>query len=616
MQKRTQKTNKEKRFVDILIISTAVLFLMLMFAFILIIIWKATNLVVKKGIAPLGWNYTLADINGGILSGITYTFVLAFLTLILSIPLSLKTAIFINFRLHNKLQWGIKLFFKIIGGLPSVIFALFALKFLSKGSEWILNVSDGRNLLTAIMMFFVYNCAVLTNILNNVLNKFQLIHKRLAKDKGLSDSLIIYKIILRDKKKQIFRAFFIAFMKVVGEASAGSFVLWSNSKAGVWNNGLFGFFNSHLKSSATLITTNFFTESKAEVRDYLFSLSLMLIIFISLINYMIRKLSLLKFNQKSEKQIILLYNTKINNETKKTYWSVYNWYKKITEIIAFIALVCILSSTFLFIFIGGIISTFSKTTTFKFGTNTTLWTTAMTLYGALWTTIFVIPISFLISLYFEKTNRKSWFSRLLNTSILMSMGLPSLIHGLFAYSIFIQVLHLTLSPQHDSSLLAGVMSVIALLIPVMVKHFNNGFKNVNKNIVERLRTKGLSNREIFLKVKLVAVIPTFIKALLLCFVLFIAEASPFLLTSGHHNSPVFSLLYSQQTLTTRMVTELNNHGHNSTNIMYECAFIAICLTSLLTIIEHTLTPKLIVKYNQKVNRYLQQFNLNMKLKLV
>ncbi|QBF34371.1 ABC transporter permease subunit [Mycoplasmopsis phocirhinis] len=608
MRNWTKSKNKAKITNNLTIIATF-LFLLFVFLFICIASWKTIKLISKNGFGYFVFNDNFTNLNVSILNSIAYTFVLAFLTLVVSIPFALKVAIFINFRTQNKLQKSLKFIFKIMGALPSVVFALFALKFLSNGTKLIFNIVQGQNFFSALQMFYIFNCAVLINLLNNVLNEFQLLHKRLAKDKGLSDSIIIYKIILIEKKKQIFKTFFMAFMKVVGEASAASFILLSNSLENVWNKGVFGFLTSSSKPAATLITTNFLNSSN-QVRDYLFALSLTLIVFISIINFIIYRFSSLNFKQISQKQLILKYSSKLSNTKNKKYWSIYNHYKIISEFFAFILISLIFALMFLFIMFKGLKAIFSVQNTLKFENNSVIWTSGITLYAALWCTLLSVPISFLISLYFQNSNPKSWFKKILNIFLLISDGFPSLIHGLFAYTIFIQFFHLSLDHQHNTSLLAGVFAVVVLLIPTIVREFNNSFKQIDKNVISILKTKHTTKTFHTFKIKSILLIPTFIKVVLINFALFIAEASPFLLTSDHHNSSVFSLLYPQQTLTTRIVAQLNLDSSNSVNVMYESAFVIIILIVSLITLQTNLIPKLNLKSQKKLNSYFRKMNID------
>ncbi|MCR8966293.1 ABC transporter permease subunit [Mycoplasma zalophidermidis] len=595
-----------KKPIKLFALFVAIFFLIFMLAFLGVIIWKSFDIVKEFGFKPWSFDFDDVDgIKGGIFNSIAISIIIAIFTLIFSIPLSIKSAVLITFRLNNKVSKIIKLIVKIIGSAPSVIFALYALNVLTNFTHFMFNSFNGKSFIACVLMFIIFNSAVLINNLVNCFDSINFNQQKIAKDLWINSTLIIYKLLLKSNKKQILKCCFTAFVKVVGEASAASFIMISNNSYNLWFSGK-NFFSNSVKPAATMVTTNFFAFKSRYVKEYLFALSLTLIIMIGVINFLITLIMKTNSFKTTYKDNLIILSNKWNNgnnkESKRT--KIYDNIQKSIEWLFFTIIGLLIISVFVYILIFGFLSVIKPTSTIKFGVDTTLWSMSTTLYGAIWTAIIVIPFSLMVSLYFERFSRKTFFSKLINSLLITSGGLPSLVHGLFAYGIFIHLFGWTLDKGHDSSLLAGVASVVVLLIPVMIKQFNNGFKKINKTLIKQAANKGLSNQKIFFKLVLPLISPTIFNCFFMVLTLFVAEASPFLLTSGRQNSRVFSLLYPQQTLTTRMVAELNKHGSNSGNVMLECAFIAILLTSLFSLITHFATPLLNVKMQEKVKVYL------------
>ncbi|WP_029608521.1 hypothetical protein [Mycoplasma simbae] len=557
--------------------------------------FKSYKTIQLWGLKPWFFNFEVADIKGGIINNLIYTLIIGLLTLVISIPLSIKTSVFVIYRLkpaQSKLaQW----FFKVIGGLASVIFALFAYIFITKLTTFLFGFKSGFNFISLILMFIIFNSAVLTNLLINVFNKSEFNNKTYAEENNLHESLIIYKIIFRKEKKAIFQSVFIAFVKVVGEASAVAFLMNSNDSLNIFMSAS-NFVESKTKTVASTITTSFFNySSQPHVRDYLFSLSITLILFIGLINFIIRKISLIKFTNENEKNLIKILTNKPNHTRKGLIFHYYHLTWEYFSFIVQIGLLIFMFGSILFLGQKSFLDIENKSSL-----NQTIHSSVNTLISSTIVALIIIPFSYFLSMFFNLFDRKKVIPRVINSLILANVGIPSLVHGLFVYSVFIEFFGLTKTPNNNGSMIAGIIAVSLLLTPSLVKIWNKAFKKREKLLLVAYNNNATQN-EILWQYKIKPMLPTVFNIFTLTYILFLAETSSLLLTAGTVNSPTYSLLYSQQTLNTRMMWALNSNDAYKEQMMLQTAHISVLASTLLSTLNFFITPIIEGKCKPKIH---------------
>ncbi|TQC54028.1 ABC transporter permease subunit [Mycoplasmopsis mucosicanis] len=294
----------------ILALFASIIFVFASLLFVVIFVFASLKSFKLWGTHHLFWNFSIENFNGGILLSIFYSIIVAFITLCFSIRLSLRTSIFIVFRCDGKTKHILSLIFNIFGGLPSVIFALGIYIFLTKNTHISVNSSHEYNFVFLILMFVIYNSVVLTKLLIKTLDKVEFKEKNILKQYNISTSTIIYKYILKNQRSNLLKDYFIAFVKVIGEASAVTFIMFSNKTLDVFGH---NFLSSNVRTTASSITTSFFSfDSLKGSREYLFTLAFFLVVFIGFINLIIDRIS--KYASTNDNSLFLL--TQIVKECK------------------------------------------------------------------------------------------------------------------------------------------------------------------------------------------------------------------------------------------------------------------------------------------------------------
>ncbi|EGV00112.1 phosphate abc transporter permease protein psta [Mycoplasmopsis columbina SF7] len=533
--------------------------------------------------------------SGGIFLPLLTTFIVAFFTLIISCPIGLKIAFWLNLRNKNhKIYQKSKFFLKVFNGLPSVIFGLFALMVISKWVQFIFRLNSGTNILNAILMLSIMAIPTITNNIIQTLEKVEIELKNSAKSLGLNTSKIAYKIVKKEIRKEIWSAYFLAFSKVMGESVALMFILKSQNYLNVYNKGFLGILNSSLKTIGALLPANFFAENGGDaLRSLMFALGLILFIFIIFLNLLLTSLigKKRKIKIRNLETLNLFFLKNIKN--KKIINDFYNINKIFWEL--FSVLIFLIVGIWIMgdIVLNGLKSFFNENNTLV-GNNgdSTLRALLNTLIIGFFALLIAFPISFFsvvyISEYAINKKIKNSFSSLIDAFT----SVPSIIFGLFGYSVFISTFGFTAGGSQSHSLLAGILTISMFIIPFMIKSIQISFDSFDHNLKIAAQALGLSKAKIIYKLIFPKIWPKLINVLILMLAKITSESAPFLLTTGMTNSPILSLTTFGQTITTRMVVQLNSAASNAINIMYECALISLILFTSLFYVSDKIIPKI------------------------
>jgi len=78
------------------------------------------------------------------------------------------------------------------------------------------------------------------------------------------------------------------------------------------------------------------------------------------------------------------------------------------------------------------------------------------------TMLFSLPLGVLSAIYLVEYARDNWFTRLMKLSVVNLSGIPSIVYGLFGFTLFVIFLHL------GTSILAGCLTLAIMSLPVII----------------------------------------------------------------------------------------------------------------------------------------------------
>lgn len=297
----SQRKNEIKRISDELF-KILLLFLLYLAASIIVV---SVIFILSKGIAPFvnryetssgvvsqdilafftssRWTY---DGSGGMPFLCLTTIYVVFLSLLISVPISVFVALFISRIAPSFLKIIIKSAVDLLSSIPSVIYGLFGMGVINKLTLNLANMLNiqtfgGNSILSAIIVIAIMSIPTITTLSYSAIDAVSpsLIQASLAL--GASASQTNYKIVLKAAKSGIFAGIILGIGRALGEATAIQMVIGNQS------NGLefYNIFNIGSTLSTAMLTG--LGEADGIGYDVRFSLGIMLMVVIIISNFIL-----------------------------------------------------------------------------------------------------------------------------------------------------------------------------------------------------------------------------------------------------------------------------------------------------------------------------------------
>lgn len=553
--------------------------------------------------------------------------------MLVAVPLAIKTATFIKFRVKSpKTQKILRVAIETMAGIPSVMFGLFASLSLGKVLSTIFNTDVQYSIITAILML---GFMLLPTIMSLTLNAYDGVDTTFINNSialGNTKTRAIYKVFRKECRGGIIVAIFIALGRAIGETMALSMILSSDGYNSVFGSGA-NVLESALRPLGVVIAANMFAESgDPGLIGLLYAFGIVLFVIVMILNAMaihftkkknkIRSTKWILFQRKISNIVLFIPNqisiiwekmtyksdikltkqncdVEMNNylttriEKNKTLYF-YSGYKLFWEILS-----VVISFGFLFwitfdILIGGFNAAVLPTSTiFKYSKDTTGQATLNTLLLIVVTIAIGLPFSLLIAIYLNEY-AKDGFTKKTVYFFIDSLGAtPSILFGMFGLAFFIQTCGISSGGRLGTSLLAGALTLLLVILPTFTRSIQQVLASVPMEIRTSAYGLGSSKWETITKLVLPQAFRGVVSTTILTIGRILAETAPLYLTAGLTSSSVISLLNPGQTLTTRIYAQLNaTNALTASQIMYESALVTLFLVILLTIIGHVILPML------------------------
>ena len=228
------------------------------------------------------WEPAAADPSFGILYIILTSIVGTFLAILIGVPPAVLTAVFLSEVAPKKLASFVKPAIDLLAGIPSVINPLmYKLEILIFKNSPEHQFTGGANLISAVLVLAVMILPTVINISQSSLNAVEPQLKAASLGLGASKIQTIFKVQIPAAKSGIITAIVLGIGRALGEAMAISFV------SGNSVNIPFPF------NSVRFLTTAIVSEmgySEGTHRMVLFSIGLVLFVFIMVVNILLTKL--------------------------------------------------------------------------------------------------------------------------------------------------------------------------------------------------------------------------------------------------------------------------------------------------------------------------------------
>lgn len=153
----------------------------------------------------------------GIFSLIVGSFVITLLALIISIPLGLGSAIYISELARPKEREIMKPFVELLAGIPSVIYGLFGMAFLSPFLMKVFNIPVGLNLFNAGIILGIMVVPIISSISEDALNFVPKNLREASFALGANKWETITRVVLPAARSGIISSIILGFGRAVGE---------------------------------------------------------------------------------------------------------------------------------------------------------------------------------------------------------------------------------------------------------------------------------------------------------------------------------------------------------------------------------------------------------------
>ncbi|WP_455060436.1 phosphate ABC transporter permease subunit PstC [Parvimonas micra] len=170
------------------------------------------------------WDATEVSGSFGIFNILLASVFISILACIISLPISIGTALYLCFytkKFRVLLIWLIN----ILAGIPSIIYGFFGMIIIVKNIEKIFKVSAGESILAGSIILSIM---ILPYFVSNLIETIELIKKKYQRDSdalGISKEYFIRKVVLKKLHFSILTGFMISFSRAIGETMAVMMVI-------------------------------------------------------------------------------------------------------------------------------------------------------------------------------------------------------------------------------------------------------------------------------------------------------------------------------------------------------------------------------------------------------
>jgi phosphate transport system permease protein len=191
------------------------------------------------------------------------------------------------------------------------------------------------------------------------------------------------------------------------------------------------------------------------------------------------------------------------------------------------------------------------------------------------------------AVYLTEYARDNWLTRTIRYAINTLAGVPSIVFGLFGFTLFVTVLHF------NFSLLSGALTLVCLLLPTLISTTEEAIRAVPNYQREAGLSLGATKWQMIAHVILPAALPGIITGIILCTGRAIGETACMYVTMGGSAAMPSSLLSGGRTLALHVF-----YLATETNAMDKAMATAAILVVLIIIIN-TLTNWLSQRFHAR-----------------
>lgn len=204
-----------------------------------------------------------------------------------------------------------------------------------------------------------------------------------------------------------------------------------------------------------------------------------------------------------------------------------------------------------------------------------------TLQLVIFSLLFSVPIALMAVLYLVEYAKAEWFVLIIRFASSILSGVPSIVYGLVGMGLFVRFLGLGLS------LYAGSLTVALLILPTLIRTFEDAIKSVPSTYKSAALSLGASQLRALFTVVLPAAKTSLLSAVMLALGRVVGETAALILTMGTVNSLIKTVWDSGRTLSINMFV-LAKESVSLTEA-YASAFVLLITVFIINIVANFFT---------------------------
>ncbi|WP_342276821.1 phosphate ABC transporter permease PstA [Spiroplasma endosymbiont of Nebria brevicollis] len=557
--------------------------------------------------------------NFGVIAFVVATFWVALISMLIAVPLSLLTSLFICEFLPRRLKKVTLTLVELLSGIPSVVFGAFGL--MTIGPIFVkMGAPTKENMMTASFILSMMALPTIISLSVNAINSVPKSYRYASLALGISRTHTSFKVVFKAALPKIIGAVIFGFGRVIGETMAVVMIAGNSTLVPGFKDGPLGFIFSSVSTLAGVIGLEIGEAVSSQQISALYGIGLFLFIIVSVINVVV-----LLIYKRTEKKLkghhkprnYHLKTSKLSNQQltnsiheksiKNRQWKHFKDYVRIF----FMSISCFITMGLIIWIIGDIIingifniSGTAGSGTFNFNFLALFQTTsdegylsivAMTCLLVLTAITIAMPLGIIGAIYLHEYSKNNKFGSILRFVLNTLASTPSIIFGMFGFSLFIVFLGMSFS-----AITAGLTLTIVVL-PLIIRAVEDTLKSVPVEYREASLALGASKFETIRKVVIPNAIGGIVTSMILSMGRIVGESAPVYLTLGSTvGFPDKGFLSSGQTLTTHiLLINKESNDPNKLGMMYQTALITVALIFILNFLakhfEKSLTTGVGVK---------------------
>ena len=185
------------------------------------------------------WNYLpqLFDVHWnpaneqfGILPMLVGTLIVTLIAMVIAVPIGLGTAVFLSEILPVKYRLLVKSILEILAGLPSILYGLIGVAFLSIWVQDWFDLQTGRTILTAGLLLAIMVLPTIITLSDDVFQQIPWQYRENARGLGLLKNEEVFHVLFPIAKPGLMGAFLLGLGRAMGETMAVMLVIGSIDK--------------------------------------------------------------------------------------------------------------------------------------------------------------------------------------------------------------------------------------------------------------------------------------------------------------------------------------------------------------------------------------------------